>query len=44
MTEAAAPVVLGEEIRDLGSLVGRMVIETLGGSLELDGEPLRVRL
>ncbi|MDX6439410.1 MAG: His Kinase (phospho-acceptor) domain [Gaiellaceae bacterium] len=41
---AAAPVLIGESIRDLGSLVARMVIEELGGSLELDGETLRVRL
>jgi hypothetical protein len=40
----AAGVVTGESIRDLGSLVARTVIEELGGSLELDGETLRVRL
>jgi signal transduction histidine kinase len=40
----AGPVVLGEEQRDLGALVGRMVIEALGGSLALDGETLRVVL
>jgi signal transduction histidine kinase len=44
ITADAAPVVTGESIRDLGSLVARMVIEELGGSLELDGETLRVRL
>jgi signal transduction histidine kinase len=44
VTADAAPVVSGESIRDLGSLVARMVIEELGGSLELDGETLRVRL
>lgn len=44
ITADAAPVVTGETIRDLGSLVARMVIEELGGSLELDGETLRVRL
>jgi len=44
VTADAAPVVLAEEVRDLGSIVGRQVIETLGGSLELDGETLRVRL
>jgi signal transduction histidine kinase len=42
--EAAAPVVLGDEVRDLGSLVARIVIEQLGGSLVLDGETLRVQL
>ena len=38
------PVVGGEDVRDLGSLVARLVLEELGGSLELDGETLRVRL
>ncbi|HEX5450262.1 MAG TPA: histidine kinase dimerization/phospho-acceptor domain-containing protein [Gaiellaceae bacterium] len=41
---AAGPVVVGEEPRDLGSLVARLVIEALGGSLALDGETLTVRL
>jgi hypothetical protein len=40
----AAPVVTGEEIRDLGSLVARRVLEVLGASLELEGETLRVRM
>ena len=44
ITADAAPVVTGESIRDLGSLVARFVIEELGGSIELDGETLRVRL
>jgi signal transduction histidine kinase len=44
ITADAAPVVMGESIRDLGSLVARIVIGELGGSLELDGETLRVRL
>jgi signal transduction histidine kinase len=44
VTAAAAPVVTGEEVRDLGSLVGRVVVEALGGSVELAGETLRVRL
>ncbi len=42
VVEAAAPVVLGDEIRDLGALVARIVIEQLGGSLALAGETLRV--
>jgi signal transduction histidine kinase len=41
---AAAPVVTGEEPKDLGALVARLVIEELGGSFELDGETLRVTL
>jgi signal transduction histidine kinase len=44
ITTDAAPVVTGESVRDLGSLVARAVIEELGGSLELDGETLRIRL
>lgn len=44
VTDASAPVLTGEEVRDLGSLVGRAVIERLGGSLERDGAALRVRL
>jgi signal transduction histidine kinase len=44
VTPDAAPVVTGETIRDLGSLVGRAVIETLGGSCTLEGDIFRVRL
>jgi signal transduction histidine kinase len=44
ITADAAPVVTGESIRDLSSIVARMVIEGLGGSVVLDGETLRVRL
>lgn len=40
----AAPVVTAEQVRDLSSLVARLVIEELGGSLELTGETLRVTL
>jgi signal transduction histidine kinase len=44
ITDVAAPVVTGETVRDLGSLVARMVIEASGGTLELAGETLRVTL
>jgi signal transduction histidine kinase len=44
VTDAAAPIVTGEEIRDLGACVAKIVIEELGGSLELDRDSLRVRL
>jgi two-component system sensor histidine kinase KdpD len=44
VTAEAAPVLTGESMRDLGSLFARAVIEELGGSLELAGETLRVRL
>ena len=40
----AGSVVTGETPRDLGSLVGRLVIEHLGGTLALDGDRLRVAL
>lgn len=44
VTSDAAPVVLAESLKDLGAAVARMVIEDLGGSVELAGETLRVRL
>lgn len=44
VTEAAAPIVLGEELRDLGSAVGRMVVEALGGSVAVADGILVVRL
>ena len=44
VTEEAAPVVLGEELRDLGSAVGRAVVEALGGSVEVADASLVVRL
>jgi signal transduction histidine kinase len=44
ITPEAAPVVLGEEDKDLGSLVARLVIEELGGSLELSGGVLTIRV
>ena len=44
MTAASAPVVLGQELRDLGAAVAVRVVEALGGSVDLDGETLTVRL
>jgi two-component system, OmpR family, sensor histidine kinase KdpD len=44
VTEAAAAVLAGDELRDLGSTVARSVVEELGGAVELDGTALRVRL
>jgi signal transduction histidine kinase len=44
ITAEAGRVVTGEELRDLGSIVARYVIEELGGSLELAGDVLRVSL
>jgi signal transduction histidine kinase len=40
----AAPIVLADDPRDFGALVARRVIQALGGSLELQGETLRVVL
>ena len=41
---AAAPIVLAEDLKDLGAAAARSVTEAIGGSLELDGERLLVRL
>lgn len=41
---SAARIVLGEDLRDLGAAVAVRVVAALGGSTELDGEVLRVRL
>jgi signal transduction histidine kinase len=44
ITPASAPVVLGEDARDLGAAVAVRLVRALGGSVELDGETLHVRL
>jgi len=44
ITEASAPVVLGDELRDLGAAVAVRVIERLGGSVTVSGGTLTVRL
>lgn len=44
VTPSSAPVVLGEDLRDLGAAVAVRVVRARGGSVELDGETLRVRL
>lgn len=44
LAPAAAPVVTGASPRDLGALVARMTIESLGGTIAADGERLLVRL
>jgi signal transduction histidine kinase len=44
ITPASAPVVLGEDLRDLGAAVAVRLVRALGGSAELDGDALRVRL
>jgi signal transduction histidine kinase len=40
----AQRVVMGDHLVDLGAVIARRVIEQLGGSVELDGDTLRVRL
>lgn len=44
VTPSSAPVVLGEELRDLGAAVAVRVVRALGGSVDLDGDTLTVRL
>jgi len=44
VTTSSGPVLLGEELRDLGAAVAVQVIRALGGSVEVEGETLRVRL
>ena len=44
VTAAAAPIVLAEELRDLGAAVARRLVEALGGSLTVEREALHVRL
>jgi signal transduction histidine kinase len=44
VTTSSGPVLLGEELRDLGAAVAVRVIYALGGSVELDGDTLSVRL
>ena len=44
VTEAAAPVVLGRELRDLGAAVAVRVIERLGGAVEVEDGSLEITL
>jgi hypothetical protein len=44
VTAAAAPVVLGEDLKDLGAAVAVRALRALGGTVELDGDRLRVKL
>jgi len=44
VTPASGPVVLGEDLRDLGAAVAVRLVRALGGSVELDGNRLTVRL
>jgi signal transduction histidine kinase len=42
--EDVGPIILGEDLKDLGSAAARQLVEATGGSVELDGERLLVRL
>ncbi len=44
VTDAAAPVVLGRELRDLGAAVAVRVIERLGGAVEVEDGSLEITL
>ena len=44
VTASSGPVLLGEELRDLGAAVAVKVIRTLGGSVGVEGDKLVVRL
>jgi signal transduction histidine kinase len=44
VTPAAAPVVLGEDLRDLGAAVAVRLVRRLGGSVSVEGETLTIRL
>jgi signal transduction histidine kinase len=44
VTKSSAPVLLGDELRDLGAAAASALVRALGGSVEVDGERLLVRL
>jgi signal transduction histidine kinase len=44
ITASSAPVVLGEDLRDLGAAVAVMHVDHIGGSVAVDGETLTVSL
>lgn len=44
ITEAAAPIVIAEDLRDLGAAVGMRIVVALGGSAELNDGTLVIRL
>ena len=44
ITPASAPVVLGQDLRDLGAAVAVRHVAWLGGSVSVDGETLTIRL
>jgi signal transduction histidine kinase len=44
VTPASAPVVLGDDLRDLGAAVAVRLVRRLGGSVEVEGETVTIRL
>jgi hypothetical protein len=44
VTPASAPVVLGDDLRDLGAAVAVRLVRRLGGTVTVEGETLRIRL
>jgi signal transduction histidine kinase len=44
VTAASAPVVLGDDLRDLGAAVAVRLVGRLGGSVAIDGETLKIEL
>jgi hypothetical protein len=44
ITEAAAPIITAQDLRDLGAAVGTRVVVALGGSVELRGGTLVIML
>ena len=44
VTPASAPVVLGEDLRDLGAAVAVRLMKQLGGSVAVTGETVEIRL
>jgi signal transduction histidine kinase len=44
VTPASAPVLLGDDLRDLGAAVAVRVVEARGGTVEVEGDTLIVRL
>ena len=44
VTEASGPVLVGDDLRDLGAAVAVRVVTAMGGSVALDGEALAVHL
>jgi signal transduction histidine kinase len=44
VTPASAPVVLGDDLRDLGAAVAVRLVQQLGGSVSVTGETVEIRL